>query len=363
MLNFTGSRGQTIAKAIAELKAEIITPEVRDRLTSFLQIGDSRELYHANPRRIAAHLQRPERETLDILLICLRAGLFVLNWEVQCPVCGGIDFAPKSLVDLRTYHTCPACHRIHATDADDQVRVTFTPDERLRKLGTEADDLQFRQKIDAKYGIVSGHRMLTLKAFRDLFPRERILPNESLIVRRVAILFTDLAGSTALYSRRGDTRAYNLVRQHFNLLFQIVDEHNGLVVKTIGDAVMGAFTMPLDALNAGIAMHRQIAALNQQLELALEDCLILKVGIDVGPCISVTLNDRPDYFGLTVNTAARIQATSQGNDIAVTEALVSELNISTIAKDWTWQRRTLMLKGIDDPVLVHYIQPLLAPTV
>ncbi len=359
MLNFGGSRGQTIAKAVAGLRAEVITANVRDRLTNFLQIEDSRELYHANPRRIAAHLQLPERETLNILLVCLQAGLVVLNWEVQCPVCGGIDFNPKSLIDLRTYHTCPACHLVHATDADNQVRVTFSLDDRLRKLGSEADDPQFRQTIDAKYGAVSGHRMLTLNAFRDLFPRERVPPNESLLVRRVAILFTDLAGSTALYSRRGDARAYNLVRQHFNLLFSIVDEHNGLVVKTIGDAVMGAFTVPMDALRAAIAMHRQIAHLNQELKLAPEDCLILKVGIDVGPCISVTLNDRPDYFGLTVNTAARIQATSQGNDIAVTEALADELTASSLAKDWTWQRRTHMLKGIDDPVLVHYIQPVL----
>ena len=291
-----------------------------------------------------------------LLPLTFQVLLVTLHWEVKCPVCNSLDLHPQCLADLRTHHTCPACQHTHTTIADEQVQVTFSIDERLRKLGAEAQDLNFRAAAEARYGTTSGHALLTLQAFRNLFPRETLLPNESLLVRRVAILFTDLAGSTALYARRGDTRAYNLVRQHFEILFRVIDEHHGVVVKTIGDAVMGAFTVPMQALQAAIAMHHRMAQLNQQLSLLPEDQLILKVGIDAGPCLNVSLNERLDYFGITVNTAARVQATSSGHNIAVTNAITADLEPSFFIPDWTWQKENLMLKGIDNPVVVHYLQ-------
>jgi class 3 adenylate cyclase len=348
---------KAIPKAVNTLAAYQINPSVQERLSAFLQESDCRELYRANPRMIANRLQLPKRETLKLLVIALKEGLVTLNWEIQCPACHGLDLSPKGLIDLRTNHTCPCCDHVHATDADELVRVTFSIDERLRRLEPKADDPKFRAKIDTRYGVVSGHCLLTLQTFRDLFPRETIPPNESLVIRRVTILFTDLVGSTALYSRQGDLRAYNLVRQHFERLFQVVDQHNGAVVKTIGDAIMAAFTVPSDALQAAKIMHQELKALNQQLALSPEDELILKIGIDVGPCLCVTLNDRLDYFGITVNTAARVQATSKGNDIAVSDALFKDETANAIAKNCVLQRCDLTLKGLQGSTLVHYIQP------
>ncbi|MBW4489077.1 MAG: hypothetical protein KME12_14910 [Trichocoleus desertorum ATA4-8-CV12] len=69
-----------------------------------------------------------------------------------------------------------------------------------------------------------------------------------------------------------------------------------------------------------------------------------------------TLNERLDYFGITVNTAARVQATSSGHNIAVTNAIAADLEPSFFIPDWTWQKENLMLKGIDNPVVVHYLQ-------
>lgn len=346
-----------IEQAVNTLAAHNINPSVRERLTKFLQGSDSWELYRANPRMIANRLHLTEADTLRLLVIALKEGLVTLNWEVQCPcpTCHYLDFRPKGLIDLRTNHTCPSCFHVHPTDADERVRVTFSIDERLRQLEPKADDPDFRTEIDARYGVVSGHRLMTVQTFRNLFPRETLPPNESLLIRRVAILFTDLAGSTALYVRQGDTRAFNLIHQHFQRLFGVVDEHNGAVVKTIGDAIMAAFTVPADALQAAIAMHQQLKTLNQQLALAPEDELILKIGIDVGPCISVTLNERIDYFGTTVNTAARVQATSKGNDIAVTDALLQDEAAAAIVKNGTWQHSNLMLKGLEGSTVVYWL--------
>lgn len=357
MLNLYKPRRQIIAEAVSVLSSYGVSQEVRDRLTVIFDEQGDRELYRANPRLLAAHLQLHERTALQLLVMALREGLVTLNWEVECPACGGIDPAHHHLHELRSLHTCPACKTIHETNADDQVRVTFTLDERLRKLTAAADDPDFRNKMDRRYGTVSAHHMLTLPTFRQLFPKETLPPNESLLIRRVAILFTDLAGSTQLYTRRGDTQAYELVHRHFDLLFRIVDEQRGAVVKTIGDAVMAAFTEPHQALQAAIAMHTQLNQLNQDLALPPDDWLRLKIGIDAGPCVSVTLNDRLDYFGTTVNRAARVQNASYPGSITITDTLLQDMVRVDSFRGWQRQQRALRLKGIDHPVTVYDLAP------
>jgi class 3 adenylate cyclase len=352
MFNFYQPYRRAIEKAVAALTTYGIEPSVQQRLANFLQQPDSRWLDRANPRAIAQKLNLTEAATLQLLVIALKQGIVTLNWEIQCPKCNGIDLSPKRLSDLGTQHTCPACRYVHLTHADDQVRVTFSIDQRLRKLPKNAKDPKFRAEIDARFGVVSGHRLLTVQTFRELFPRETIPPNESLLIRRVAILFTDLAGSTALYSRNGDAFAYSLVRQHFNVLFELVARHNGAVVKTIGDAIMAAFTVPADAFAAAIAMQKQMQILNQQLHLLEPNQLILKVGIDAGPCISVTLNERPDYFGMTVNTAARVQGLSKGNDIVVTDSVLADIK----EQGNSWEQNEVQLKGLEKPIRVHTLR-------
>jgi class 3 adenylate cyclase len=357
VLNLYKPRRQLIAKAVDALETYGVSAVVRETLTAILDEQRDRELFRANPGLLAAHMQLELRTTLQILVMGVREGIFILNWEVECPVCGGLDPCAKGLSNLTALHTCPMCNHIHETDADHSVRVTFSVDERLRKLGADADDADFRARMDRRYGVVTAHQLLTLQLYRRLFPREVLPPNESLRVRRVAILFTDLVGSTALYSRQGDTKAYELVRQHFDLLFRIMDEHRGVVVKTIGDAVMGAFTRPMDAIQAAIAMHQHLQQLNHDLNLEPQNHLILKIGIDAGPCISVTLNDRPDYFGTIVNTAARVEASSQGNYIAVTDGVIQDAEVREFIQSYPIQQRAIALKGLGEPSVIHYIQP------
>ena len=76
-------------------------------------------------------------------------------------------------------------------------------------------------------------------------------------------------------------------------------------MKTIGDAVMASFVDPLDGLRAALDMRARIAQFNAD---AGGDLIGLKIGLHAGACLAVTLNDRLDYFGQTVNIAARVQA-------------------------------------------------------
>lgn len=331
-----------------------VAPEVRAQLATWMAEAPARELFRTNPYLVAERLQIAPRLAIKLLVQALYEGLFTLHWELKCPGCGSFD-TEDTLAHLTAAHTCTVCHNIYGTDADDNVRVTFSIDERLRPLGDAADDPIFRQGIDLRHGPVSGHTLLTLQAFRDLFPNQTLPPSESMLVRRVALLFTDLAGSTALYLRRGDPRAYELVRQHFDRLFATVDAEGGVVIKTIGDAVMGAFTSPVAAVRAALAMHDEVAMLNRQLRLADLDMLVLKVGLHTGPCISVNLNGRMDYFGTAVNTAARIQGTSAGGDIALSAAMLDDPEAQALLAHLPLAASELVLRGFETPLRLFHV--------
>ena len=181
---------------------------------------------------------------------------------------------------------------------------------------------------------LSGKRLLTSQTFRTLFRTEHGEGTEGLGVKDITFLFTDLKGSTDMYDRIGDLKAYSLVSQHFVALEKVIARNSGAVVKTIGDAVMATFMNPLDALKTAVEMLNDISDLNQN----LSDALILKIGIHRGPSIVVSLNKHLDYFGQTVNIAARVQGLAGANEIYMSsdarnfpgvEGLLNHLEVST----------------------------------
>ena len=148
----------------------------------------------------------------------------------------------------------------------------------------------------------------TMSEFRSLFASEVLAPDTEVRAGTLCLMFTDLRGSTSLYEKIGDTSAYARVRQHFENLREVVGTHGGTFVKTIGDAVMAAFTDPAGALGAAFDMHDRMRLENEQQTPALT----LKIGLHQGPCFAVNMNENLDYFGTTVNIAARVQKESRG---------------------------------------------------
>jgi len=138
---------------------------------------------------------------------------------------------------------------------------------------------------------LTAKRLLTNQTFRDLYRTDTLDIDQRLKITSLTFLFTDLKGSTELYERVGDLVAYDLVREHFRVLHEIVAAEAGAVVKTIGDAVMATFPTPDHAISAALRMRDAMRSLNEQ--RGSED-LLLKIGIHDGPCLAVTLNDRQD---------------------------------------------------------------------
>jgi len=196
---------------------------------------------------------------------------------------------------------------------------------------------------------LTAKRLLSNQTFRDIYRTDTLDVDQGLKVTSLTFLFTDLKGSTALYDRVGDIVAYDLVREHFKILQEIVSSEGGAIVKTIGDAVMATFPTPDRAVNAALRMRDSIQELKND--------LLIKIGIHEGPCLAVTLNDRLDYFGQTVNIAARVQSLADSRAIFATKSVVENAQVSKIleASKLRLTEQSAALRGVADKMAVFQI--------
>jgi class 3 adenylate cyclase len=219
---------------------------------------------------------------------------------------------------------------------------------------------KLHQLLGRRKPFLTAKRLLTNQVFRDLYGTNTIDAQQRLKITSLTFLFTDLKGSTELYERVGDLAAFDLVRAHFGVLNEIVAAEAGAVVKTIGDAVMATFSTPDRAVAAALRMREAMRHLgnggNGGNGKNGAD-LLLKIGIHEGPCLAVVLNDRQDYFGQTVNIAARVQALADSRSILATGSVVAYPQASTLLKknglDPVAQQRAL--RGITGEVAVYEI--------
>jgi len=215
--------------------------------------------------------------------------------------------------------------------------------------GPEMHDL-----LGSRKPFLTAKRLLTNQTFRDIYRTDTLDVDQRLKITSLTFLFTDLKGSTDLYERVGDLVAYDMVRAHFRVLHEIVAAQSGAVVKTIGDAVMATFATPDRAVAAALAMRDAMRALNAE---GKQEDLTLKIGMHEGPCLAVMLNDRLDYFGQTVNIAARVQGLAVSRSIFATQAVVgnSEAAERIGEAGLTPVPHQALLRGIADQHTVYEI--------
>jgi class 3 adenylate cyclase len=208
--------------------------------------------------------------------------------------------------------------------------------------------------LDLKRPFLSAKRLLTNQVFRDLYGTDTLDAEQRLKITSLTFLFTDLKGSTQLYERVGDLVAFDLVRQHFHVMHQIVAGESGAIVKTIGDAVMATFPTPDRAVSAALRMREAMARLNRERD---SEDLLLKIGIHEGPCLAVVLNERQDFFGQTVNIAARVQSLATTQAICATGSVIQHAQTSSLLaqRGLVPVAESRELRGITDEYAVYEI--------
>ena len=199
---------------------------------------------------------------------------------------------------------------------------------------------------------VTGAQVIALQTFRDLFAEEALQVGRQIEVGVQTILFTDIRSSTQMYRELGDAVAFANVLDYFDILRTIIREEQGAIVKTIGDAVMGVFQQPGDALRALLRARQKL--------LAIEPSLAVKAGIHTGPCIAVNLNGRMDYFGTTVNLASRLESLCRPNGFVISDSTHSDPTVAqelTVHPGISVEQELIELRGFegDQQVVWHIL--------
>lgn len=194
----------------------------------------------------------------------------------------------------------------------------------------------------------TAHYVTTMSEFRRLFSTELLKPSTPLKVGHCAILFSDLTGSTALYTKAGDAAAFRLVDDHFDVLRRAIDKGGGTVVKTMGDAIMAAFLDPEACLHAAIACMRGFEVFQKTHPNGADTGL--KLGLYAGPCYVVTANESIDYFGQTVNCASRVQHLAGSGEIVLEEDVFDALPEADRASLRVVEKLSAIVKGVELPL-------------
>ena len=210
---------------------------------------------------------------------------------------------------------------------------------------TNAEQLLILERTAWTDQAATAAEVTALQMFRDLFSTEALRPGEQISVGTLTVLFTDLRHSTRLYREIGDATAFGRVMNHFDVLKKFIAERDGAIVKTIGDAVMAVFRNPVNALMAMLDVQHVLAKPPSGV-MPLQ----LKAGIHAGPCIAVTLNDRLDYFGSTVNMAARLEGLSNGSDVIISRAIFDDASVADLLNSGEFEASPfeMSLKGFEE---------------
>ena len=161
-------------------------------------------------------------------------------------------------------------------------------------------------------------------------------------LRQMSVLFADIAGSTKLYDTLGDVQAKVLVDECLAVMFGVVKQYGGRVIKTIGDEVMCVLAS---------ADNGCLAAMDMQLRIdALPPAGPIKRAIRVGFHFGPVIEENNDVFGDTVNLAARMAGLAKGRQIVTTAATADRLPSSL--RSSTRRIAALAVKGKGDDVEV-----------
>jgi len=339
--------------------------EALRRLAEFIEQADAASLFHIDVYALAAKLGMKRQDLLELFIYGLHASIFRMEWEFHCPHCGGVANESLTLHAAQSLDFCPACNVNFKNTLDSNIEVFFSIHPEIKNIPAELkenytkrvmNDVMTKKMFSWKDpSSISGADIIQSPVYRELLGDEVLLPDQSLELMKSTILFTDIKGSTRLYSDLGDSKAFLLVREHFRIIFSIIKKYNGVPVKTIGDAVMGAFTNQAAGLEAALECQKALidyyggAKDNERIEV--------KIGVHTGATIIVTLNDRLDYFGSTVNMAARIQSMAKPNEVVISEPVFDTAENKKIIARYTRSvgRSKAAFKGLDGEHTVYHI--------
>lgn len=290
-----------------------IAKKIIQDLYKFIMKSKPQELVAMNPNLIAIKIGLSHWEMLSVTIDGILAGLFEMQWDINCPKCENIADHTHTLGEIKEENYCQSCQVNFKNFADQNITVNISLhpnlfDDTLPKID------EFR-KIDKRVQIVTVLDLIRVPKFRENFSKQIPDLDHSVKIRSVTLMFTDLIQSTSIYNTIGDFNAYALVKEHFDIIYSKIISHSGGVIKTIGDAVMAVFHEPLAAIKVSFELKNAVNDILKKHNL--KNGYGLKIGLATGTALVVNMNKSLDIFGTTVNKAARIVSYSHSDSIAL----------------------------------------------
>lgn len=211
------------------------------------------------------------------------------------------------------------------------------------------------EKTDWDALAATAARVTAMQEFRDLFAGEVLRRGRQIAVENVTLFFSDLSNSTALYEDIGDALAYDRVGSHFDFVMHHIATQGGAVVKTMGDAVMAVFHSPADAVRAALGIQSKFRDFRHR--LCDDSAIDLKIGLHHGPALAVNSNDHLDYFGRTVNVAARIAGASLGGDFVLSGTVWEFAEVRECLGEAQLSHFRAKLRGVEDVFELVRVRP------
>ena len=237
--------------------------------------------------------------------------------------------------------------RISATRVSAGASVARAGTVRLQIANASADDAVVRVvEAELSRSMATAAHVTALQVFRDLFPDDVLAAGAQGTVRSLTFVCSDVVGLDRLAEEFGDAHAARIVSSTLDALREPIVATRGAVVKTSGDGLTAVFADPRDAVEA--ALHFAAAAAPLELRIAL----------DRGPCVALTANGRLDYFGATVNHAARLARAARAGELLLTDVLAEDLRVAELLP--TAERGVVTLRGVVQPVEVLRVRTAVA---
>jgi class 3 adenylate cyclase len=200
---------------------------------------------------------------------------------------------------------------------------------RLTQRGLEAA-ARFSQGRRQTRGAVKATRQRTSEMRQTLQEWAGAAEGEG---RQLSLVFTDVVRSTAMAQMVGDEKWLEIISAHFRRAHKLADEHQGFVIKLIGDACMVAFRGSVGAYNFTTAFYLDPGHPDLSIRAAINTGHVYMMGDDI--------------FGMMINLTARIQKLIDGYGIVVSEQVAKDLR-HAFGKDSPKARLRLIQKEIPD---------------
>ncbi|WP_019645315.1 adenylate/guanylate cyclase domain-containing protein [Novispirillum itersonii] len=271
-----------------------------------------------------------------------------------------LDAYNKFGVNLYLAGACAALSSTRGLSKDEQsalvreaVEVVGSKPEQARhlilRLDTYGTEPRYQAMIDAGQTAMQHHLTGDTDPFHALggvmkdwnTPQTRQLANSM-----VTILFTDMVGSTDMTHQMGDVAAQDVIRAHNSIVRTALSQHRGKEVKHTGDGIMASFDEAVDAVRASIQIQRAVKAHNQKWT---KQPLHLRIGMNTGEPII----EENDYFGATVQIAARVCAAAGMDQIWIGPTSYEQVNRAPDIS--LFSHGAQRLKGVRDEQTLHEV--------